>query len=112
LQLNKLIGVKLAAINSTRLLGSITGDVRQASRRLRELLATLLTAAAATAAAGPTAAAAGDGSGAISTEGTKSAAAAGGGGGVLTEVKLLQLLLDPLELQVSAATHSCMLTVS
>lgn len=76
LQLNKLVAVKLAAITSTRLLGSIMGDLQQASRRMRELLSSILAAAATDAAV----AAADD------TE--------------KKEVQLLKLLLDPLETQV------------
>jgi hypothetical protein len=73
LQLNRLIAAKLAAVSSTRLLGSIMGDLQQAARRLRELLGSILAAAAAaTAAAAAAAAAAGS---------AAAAAAAGGAGG-------------------------------
>lgn len=120
LQLNRLIASKLAAVSSTRLLGSVLGDLQQAARRLRELLGSILaaaaTAAGATAAAGSAAGAAaggggGEANGALQKDGSSAAVAAGvaaeGGAkgaaaasAVKTELKLLQLLLDPLEAQV------------
>lgn len=112
LQLNKSIAAKLAAINSTRLLGSTIGDMQQAARRLRELLSSVLaTAAAAAAGAGSgtagdaAAAAAGLANGssaataATAAEGAKGVSTAAGGA-VKIETKLLRLLLDPLEAQV------------
>jgi hypothetical protein len=123
LQLNKPIALKLSAINSTRLLGSIMVDLQQTARRLRDLLVSILaapTAAAALAAAAgdaaAAAAAAGGGevtTGGLAKHGSSAAAAAAGegakgvtaaaaavGDAVRTEVELLQMLLEPLEEQV------------
>jgi hypothetical protein len=125
LQLNKPIALKLSAINSTRLLGSIMVDLQQTARRLRDLLVSILAAptaaaalaaAAGDAAAAATAAAGGGGevtTGGLAKHGSSAAAAAAGegakgvtaaaaavGDAVRTEVELLQMLLEPLEEQV------------